>query len=116
MCTVQGKCIRVVLFRFAALGLALASITGSISGLVTDPWGAIIAGLRLSPPPLKQESRPPSPPTPRAAIVLPPCLWAPRGLRPARPDFRVFRPESLVGLVSGARDARIMQVAMKFVF
>ena len=44
MRTIQSKCCGVSAFMILALGLVSASITGSISGVVTDPSGAVVAG------------------------------------------------------------------------
>ena len=40
----QRASVLVLVGLFLALGLAWASITGSISGMVTDPTGAVISG------------------------------------------------------------------------
>ena len=41
---IESKCVGVAVFIVFALGVGWASITGSISGVITDPSGAVLAG------------------------------------------------------------------------
>ena len=47
MCKRESKCFGVAIFIVFAFSLAWASITGSISGVVTDPSGAVVAGANV---------------------------------------------------------------------
>ena len=48
MRSLQRGSVEVLAGLFLALGLAWASITGSISGVVTDPSGAVISGAAVA--------------------------------------------------------------------